>query len=102
MPVSDIPGHRSLAASYRHCRAVARRSSSNFWYAFFLLPREKRRAMYALYAFLRQTDDLGDNPNSVEARRVAIRQWREQFEAAVGGRLCEATEPKQRLSAQNS
>jgi phytoene synthase len=49
-----------LEASYRDCCRLARRAAKNFYYAFWTLPRDKRRSMCALYAFFRRTDDLGD------------------------------------------
>ena len=69
--------------SYNFCRQMAKRSGSNFYPCFMLLPREKRRAMDALYAFMRHTDDLGDNNDPAEARREALRVWRERFRASI-------------------
>jgi phytoene synthase len=79
--------NREIAASYAHCQRVARRSTSNFYFSFFLLPRHKRAAMCALYAFLRRTDDLGDDPGPVEARRAALASWRASLDAALAGRF---------------
>jgi len=76
-----------LAASYAHCQQVARRAARNFFYSFLVLPRAKRRAMYALYAFLRHTDDLGDNQQPLEIRRAALARWRDSFTAALGGQF---------------
>ena len=55
---------RSLEASYRFCGDLARREARNFYCAFLLLPPAKRRSMCALYAFLRHTDDLADEPGT--------------------------------------
>ena len=52
----------ALDASYRFCGALARREARNFYYSFLLLPPHRRRSMCALYAFMRQTDDLADDP----------------------------------------
>lgn len=65
-----------IAASYAHCRRIARRSASSFYYSFLLLPKPKRQAMCALYAFLRRTDDLGDSPAPTAERREALVNWR--------------------------
>ena len=75
----------SVAASYRACQRLARRTASNFYYPFVLLPQAKRQAMCALYAFLRQTDDLGDSQLPVEARRAALAAWRDALDAALAG-----------------
>ncbi len=55
-----------LDVSYDYCAGVARRARSNFYYTFALLPPEKRRAMYAVYAYLRELDDIADGPMSLE------------------------------------
>jgi 15-cis-phytoene synthase len=50
----------SLADAYAHCESVTRRQAANFYYGIRLLPRDKRRAMCASYAFARRVDDIGD------------------------------------------
>ncbi len=67
----------SISASYRMNRRIAKRSGSNFYRSFWLLPKPKRAAMYALYAFARTTDDLGDSAESVEVRTAQLEWWRE-------------------------
>jgi phytoene synthase len=75
----------TLAESYDICRSTARRAAGNFYYSFWALPREKRLAMCALYAFFRRTDDLGDEGGSIDARRAALHTWRESLTHAVAG-----------------
>jgi phytoene synthase len=74
----------SIAESYRGCRDVVRSSGSNFAMAFWLLPRPKREAMHALYAFARVTDDIGDGPNSPEAKRLELENRRAGLAAPDG------------------
>ena len=74
-----------IDASYAASRQAARLSGSNFYPSFLLLPSAKRRAMEALYAFMRRTDDLVDNNLPLDQRRRAIDQWRTEVEAALGG-----------------
>ncbi len=69
--------------SYAVCRRVAREAGSSFYPCFFLLPRPKRQAMEALYAFLRHTDDLGDSPRPDGSRREALLKWRATMERAL-------------------
>jgi len=71
-----------LEASYALCRQVTRRSASSFSWSFYLLSVERRRAMEALYAFLRRTDDLVDGNRPLAVRRAALRQWRQSLDAA--------------------
>jgi 15-cis-phytoene synthase len=49
-----------IAEAYRRCEAVTRTQAANFFYGIRLLPRERRRAMCAVYAFARRVDDIGD------------------------------------------
>lgn len=60
-----------LQASYALCRQVCRRSRSSFYPAFRSLRPEKLRAMEAIYAFCRFTDDLVDRPGGVAKRDAA-------------------------------
>jgi len=50
----------NTADAYRQCEAITRRTAANFYYGIRLLPRERRRAMCAVYAFARRVDDIGD------------------------------------------
>jgi phytoene synthase len=70
--------------SYEYCRRVARRRAKNFYYSFVLLSRPQRRAMCAIYAFMRYCDDLSDEPG---ATRAAIERWRAEMEEALEGRF---------------
>ncbi len=49
-----------IAEAYLQCEAVTRKQAANFFYGIRLLPRERRRAMCAAYAFARRIDDIGD------------------------------------------
>jgi phytoene synthase len=50
----------SVADANGHCEALTRRAAANFYYGIRLLPREKRQAMCAVYAYARRVDDIGD------------------------------------------
>jgi phytoene synthase len=64
---------------------LARRQAGNFYHAFRLLPTAQRRAMCALYAFMRVADDLTDGPETVAEKSVALADWRRQLDAALVG-----------------
>ena len=53
---------QSCARSYAYCMQVARSRAKNFYYSFLLLSRQQRKAMCAIYAFMRYCDDLSDDP----------------------------------------
>ena len=75
-----------LTESYEACRLLTRRTAHNFRFSFLTLPREQRRAMNALYAFNRITDDLGDDESiTVDERRIRLAAWRETMRAALSG-----------------
>lgn len=70
----------------QHSRALTNKSASNLALAFVLLPREKRDAMSALYAFCRAVDDVADEDNvPVEKRREELAAWREDIRRACDG-----------------
>lgn len=67
-------------------RDITRRSASNLALAFVLLPRAKRDAMAALYAFCRAVDDVADEEAvPVEERRARLQQWRQDIRRACAG-----------------
>ena len=69
----------------QHSRALTRKSASNLALAFIMLPREKRDAMSALYAFCRAVDDVADEDAVPTAtRRAQLADWREDIRRACG------------------
>jgi 15-cis-phytoene synthase len=75
----------TLAASYHFCAEIARREARNFYLAFCLLPGGPKRSMCALYAFLRQTDDLADGALAPDAKIAALGRWRDELARALAG-----------------
>ena len=74
-----------LRNSYRFCADLSRREAKNFYWSFRLLPPPRRRAMCALYAFMRHTDDLADEPGPVDGKRASLATWRLNLDAALAG-----------------
>ena len=70
----------ALEAAYLFCRQVAKREAKNFYYSFRVLPKAKRDAMCAVYAFMRQADDLSDDESrSLEERCARMEAWRNDW-----------------------
>ncbi len=69
-----------LELSYRYCREVAHKRARNFYYSFVVLPREKRDAMCAVYAFMRYCDDLADDPDLDLNRAEMLERWRRSLD----------------------
>ncbi len=75
----------TIRASYDHCALLTKRSGSSFSAAFWMLPRAKRRALYAIYAFCRLTDDIADSNEVRSDRGRLLALWRAQLDAAYDG-----------------
>ncbi|MEO8373333.1 MAG: phytoene/squalene synthase family protein [Candidatus Solibacter sp.] len=76
----------TLDQSYLYCRNVARSRAKNFYYSFVLLSSQQRKAMCAIYAFMRYCDDLSDEPG---ASRTAVERWQADMEEALQGRFAD-------------
>jgi 15-cis-phytoene synthase len=63
---------------------LTRQSGSNFYYAFRILPREKRRAIYALYSFCRVVDDCVDEAGG--EGEAGLQRWLEEVHRCYAGR----------------
>ena len=75
-----------LSTAYSVCRRIARSAAKNFYYAFMALPRPKRDALSAVYAFMRHCDDLSDDPNLLAADRLGrLENWRSQMHSVLAG-----------------
>jgi squalene synthase HpnC len=81
VPVQDV----SVSRSYAECHSIARTAHSNFYYAFFLLPKPKRDALAALYAFMRLVDDVADEGHDLAAKQRGLAKWRAAFDEAITG-----------------
>ncbi len=75
-----------LRTAYAICRSVARAAARNFYYAFLVLPRHKRDALSAVYAFMRHCDDISDQPGlSQQERRARLDSWLESLHRVLEG-----------------
>src|SRR3984957_13613449 len=60
-------------------------SGSSFYAAMRILPREQREAMFQIYSFCRQVDDIADSDGPRPERLAAIQQWRDDIDALYEG-----------------
>jgi presqualene diphosphate synthase len=60
-------------------------SGSSFYAAMRILPREQREAMFQIYSFCRQVDDIADSDGPREVRLAEIQQWRDDIDALYQG-----------------
>ena len=82
---SEANASVDLSASYAACHRIAREARSNFYYAFYLLPKPKRDGLAALYAFMRLVDDVADDGDDVAAKKRGLAKWRAALDEAIGG-----------------
>jgi phytoene synthase len=75
-----------LNEAYALCRAIAKREAKNFYYAFVALPEPRRNAICAIYAFMRQADDLADDESlPCEERRRRLDAWQADWRGVCHG-----------------
>ncbi len=80
------PAPAQLTMAYSVCRGITRTSAKNFYYAFLVLPKRKRQALCAVYAFMRRCDDIADDPGlSVAERRFKLDTWLDALHRAQQG-----------------
>ncbi|HEY3741979.1 MAG TPA: phytoene/squalene synthase family protein [Bryobacteraceae bacterium] len=72
----------SISESYRYCERIARTRAKNFYYSFVLLSAAQRKAMCAIYAYMRYCDDLSDDESNTD-RAGSIAKWRADLEQAL-------------------
>ncbi len=76
-PLNRIePDNQTLDNAYHYCASVTRANSRTFHLASSLLPKDKRRAVHALYAFCRSTDDLIDKVYAYIDPAEVLASWR--------------------------
>jgi phytoene synthase len=80
------PAPRTLVMAYSVCRGITRTAAKNFYYAFLVLPRRKREALCAVYAFMRRCDDITDESSrSMQERRQKLDIWLDALHRAQLG-----------------
>jgi phytoene synthase len=60
-------------------------SGSSFYAAMRILPRAQREAMFQIYSFCRQVDDIADSDGPRPERLQALQQWRDDIDALYQG-----------------
>ena len=82
----EAPGISYLDECYRYCRDIAKTHSKTFYLSSLFLAPEKRRAVWAVYAFCRTADDIVDQITPAEERLAAIDYWEHALLAAYAGK----------------
>jgi phytoene synthase len=72
----------NIDAAYAEVERITRREAKNFAYGIMVLPREKRRAIAAIYAFARAVDDVADGTLPVDGKRAGLEALRSSLDAS--------------------
>jgi phytoene synthase len=80
------PAWRANDADRAEMAERVERSGTSFYWSMRLLPRAKREAMFAIYAFCRVVDDIADEPAPLESKRAGLAEWRAEIERLYHGR----------------
>jgi len=69
----------------QYCQNKTAKSGSSFYYSFLFLPKTKRLAITALYAFCREVDDIADAEMDNNIKLVKLEWWRSEIESLFKG-----------------
>ena len=69
-----------------YCQRKAASSGSSFYYSFLFLPRQRRRAITALYAFCREVDDVVDETSDAQLAATKLAWWRQEVGLLFAGK----------------
>ncbi|NJR49961.1 MAG: phytoene synthase [Leptolyngbyaceae cyanobacterium CSU_1_3] len=75
----------SVEEAYEHCRLLMAHYSKTFYIGSLLMPKAKRRAIWAIYMWCRRTDELVDGPNANQTTNETLDQWERRLEAIFAG-----------------
>lgn len=67
-------------------RARVRAAGTSFYWAMRLLPEARREAMFAIYAFCREVDDIADSDDPPAEKRAALAAWRREVDSIFAGK----------------
>jgi 15-cis-phytoene synthase len=86
VPARWTPAPPQLVMAYSVCKGITRTAAKNFYYAFLVLPRRKRQALCAVYAFMRRCDDITDDSSlTLPERRRKLDEWLDHLHRAQQG-----------------
>lgn len=95
LQLSQSPRMKTLAAredAYELCRQITQTYAKTFYLGTLLMSESKRRAIWAIYAWCRRTDELVDGPRSRLTTPETLDQWEHQLESVFAGEPVEDTD----------
>lgn len=70
----------------QYCQQKASNSGSSFYHSFMFLPKQKREAITALYAFCREVDDVVDECTELKVAQVKLAWWKDEVQNLYQGK----------------
>jgi len=83
---AEAAGAGTLEAARAHVRRVVTASKTSFLMGMRILPKDRREAMFAVYAFCREVDDIADEGGSPAQKHAALADWRHEIDRLYAGR----------------
>ena len=80
----------AAAADLATVDAIVRRAGTSFYRGMKILPRDRRAAMYAIYAFCRIVDDVADEPAPIPQKLAGLQDWRGRIGRLYAGQTDDA------------
>ncbi|MEM6424362.1 MAG: 15-cis-phytoene synthase CrtB [Cyanobacteria bacterium P01_H01_bin.119] len=74
-----------LSESYERCRQITAKYSKTFYLGTLLMPKAKRKAIWAIYVWCRRTDELVDGPQAKFTTEATLDNWERQLESVFAG-----------------
>lgn len=85
VPALDGLTPDALASAFDACKQITRARARNFYYGLKLLPEPRRSGVFAIYAWMRQADDLADEGGSIDQRRAALDHFAQETALMLEG-----------------
>ncbi len=82
----------SVAESYELCRQITAEYAKTFYLGTLLMPREKSKAIWAIYAWCRLTDELVDGCKAQYTTKETLAEWEQQLESVFSGNPIDCTD----------
>lgn len=81
-----MPSLTSVEQAYEECRQITAHYAKTFYLATLVTSLEKRRAVWAIYAWCRRTDELVDGPQAGKTTLATLDTWEKRLEETFAGR----------------
>ncbi len=82
----------SVTEAYEYCRKITAEYAKTFYLGTLLMPKEKRKAIWAIYAWCRRTDELVDGVEAKDTTIETLAQWEKQLESIFAGEPTDDTD----------